>query len=87
VNLLGSLIVGFLVALFLRETFLHPGYRLFFITGVLGGFTTFSSFSIETLKLLQEGRYGEAGFYIAISIAGGLTCAAIGWSLSSLIPD
>jgi len=87
VNMLGSLVIGFLASLFLRETFLHPGFRLFFITGMLGGFTTFSSLSLETLKLLQEGRYGEAIFYVFLSITGGCTFAAIGWNLASFIPD
>ena len=86
VNLIGSLVIGFLASLFLRDAFVHPGFRLFFITGMLGGFTTFSSFSFETLKLIQEQRFSEAFLYVGISIFGGIACAAAGWYLSSFIP-
>ncbi|MDH5656143.1 MAG: fluoride efflux transporter CrcB [Spirochaetia bacterium] len=87
VNLAGSLFIGFLSALFLRESFLHPGFRLFFITGMLGGFTTFSSFSMETLKLIQQQRFMEAAAYVFLSISGGLLFAALGWYLSIFITD
>ena len=87
VNLSGSLLIGFISALFLKETFLHPGYRLFFITGVLGGFTTFSSFSIELLKLIQEERFLECALYFFISTAGGLAMAALGWQVSLFLTD
>jgi CrcB protein len=79
VNLTGSLLIGFLAALFLRPALLHPGFRLFFITGLLGGFTTFSSFSLETMKLLQEARYTNALMYAAVSLIGGVALAGVGW--------
>jgi len=87
VNLIGSFVIGFLAALFLRPGYLHPGFRLFFITGCLGGFTTFSSFSLESVKLLQEGRGFEAILYILCSLAGGLTATYLGWSLCQRIPQ
>ena len=55
VNLIGSLIIGFLWGLFEREA-LTPNIRSFLFIGVLGGFTTFSSFSLETYNLLRDGE-------------------------------
>ena len=54
------------------------------ITGVLGGFTTFSSFSLEIMKLLEGGRATEAFGYLAFSIVGGLLAAWAGLSLARL---
>ena len=86
VNLIGSFVIGILGLLFLKES-LHPGYRLFFITGILGGFTTFSSFSLESLKLIQEGRTLEAFLYITGSVTGGLLFAFAGWHAGRFISD
>lgn len=86
VNLIGSFVIGILGLLFLKES-LHPGYRLFFITGILGGFTTFSSFSLESLKLIQEGRTLEAFLYITGSVTGGLLFAFAGWQVGRFISD
>ena len=54
------------------------------ITGVLGGFTTFSSFSLEIMKLMEGGRAPEAFGYLAFSILGGLLAAWAGLSLARL---
>ncbi|HEX5170650.1 MAG TPA: fluoride efflux transporter CrcB [Cyclobacteriaceae bacterium] len=55
VNIIGSFIIGFLWGLFERE-YLSPNVRSFLFIGVLGGFTTFSSFSLETFNLFREGE-------------------------------
>ena len=57
--------------------------RLFLVTGLLGGFTTFSAFSWEALALLRAGHAGAAGGYVAGSVLGGLLAAAAGWLLAT----
>ena len=69
INLLGSLVIGFLSAKF----------QLLLITGVCGGFTTFSTFSLESLQLIQNGDTPLALLYMAISLVGGLACVAFGY--------
>ena len=51
-------------------------------TGVLGGFTTFSTFSVDTLRLLQAGNVAEAALYAAASLIGGVLLAALGMRLA-----
>ena len=55
--------------------------RLLLVTGLLGGFTTFSAFSGESLSLLQRGAYGPALLHVAAHVLGSLACAALGGSL------
>ena len=84
VNILGCLLIGLLSGLFLTRTDLPLELRTGLITGVLGGFTTFSSFSLEIMKLLEGGRAPEAIGYLAFSILGGLLAAWAGLSLARL---
>jgi len=81
VNLSGSILIGLLTGLFLRGD-VDPSVRLFLVTGLLGGFTTFSSFSLETLRLLQEGRSTLALGYVAASILFCISGAAAGFWLA-----
>jgi CrcB protein len=67
-NILGSLIIGFVVGLFENEIFTNEQLRLFIIVGLLGGFTTFSSFSLEIVNMAQSGSYMLAVGYILSSI-------------------
>ena len=78
VNLVGSLAIGLLAPLLAR----NDALRLLVVTGVLGGFTTFSAFSLDTLALIQAGRTGAALAYVAVSTVGGLALCALGWKLS-----
>jgi CrcB protein len=55
-----------------------PGLRLFVVTGVLGGFTTFSAFGLETFELLADGEGSRAVLYVAGSLVGGLAAVALG---------
>ena len=73
-NLLGALLIGFVVGLAGRGT-LSPGSTLFWKTGVCGGFTTFSTFSLESLTLLEKGRWLLGGSYMALS--AGLCLAGV----------
>ncbi len=81
VNATGSLAIGFLAAL-LSSRLADPMLRLFLITGVLGGYTTFSAFSLETLTLIYEQRSLSALAYAAGSVLLGLAAAAIGYALA-----
>ena len=69
VNVLGSLIIGYLLVLLPESEDSIPFLRLLLITGVLGGFTTYSAFSIETLQLLQDGHLSKAGLNIILTLA------------------
>lgn len=72
VNLVGSIAMGLLAGWFL----IRPGYsqeaRLFLTTGLLGGFTTFSAFSLDTLTLIERGEWAVAGFYVLGSVVLGV---------------
>lgn len=85
VNLLGSFLVGWAFHLLVSREILAEGPRLFIVAGLLGGFTTFSAFSLETLRLLQEGAWPLAALYVALSTAGGLLAAWAGFQLASWI--
>ena len=75
-NLLGCCAIGWLVGHYTQaEWFLGAG-RLFLVTGLLGGFTTFSAFSLETVQLAQAGQLTTAAVYVLISLA---TCLAGAW--------
>jgi CrcB protein len=81
VNLIGCFFIGFLGGWFLS----HPvsnQLRLFLITGILGGFTTFSSFALENLILVREGNLKSAAAYLLASNGLGLGLAAVGFLLA-----
>lgn len=81
VNVTGSLAIGILAALLSsRQT--DPMVRLLLITGVLGGYTTFSAFSLETLTLIYEQRSLVALAYAAGSVLLGTVAAGIGYALA-----
>jgi fluoride exporter len=79
VNILGSLAMGLLMGRYIEAD--SEAARLFFITGVLGGFTTFSAFSWDALHMLQRGHMGAAFFYIGGSVILSLVAVAIGFQL------
>lgn len=80
INLSGSFVMGFLFVLITqRYTNLAPYLIAFLLVGVLGGYTTFSSFSIETLRLFQDGKIGYAVTNILVSTIGGILLAWIGY--------
>ncbi|MEZ5332605.1 MAG: fluoride efflux transporter CrcB [Thermoanaerobaculia bacterium] len=79
VNVLGSLVLGLLAGLADLRQVIGPGQRLFLMIGVLGGFTTFSTFALETVSLAQGGQGGRALANVAAHVALGLTAAAAGY--------
>ncbi len=72
INVLGSFLMGFLFIVTLDRITISPSLRTGILTGGLGGFTTFSTFSMETLLLAEEGEVLKAATYVALSIALGL---------------
>jgi len=85
INISGSLILGFFVTLVTQRLTVSPEWRAFVAVGLLGGFTTFSSFSVETLSLLQMGRWSWAAFYLAGNVLLGLLGAYLGIILARVI--
>lgn len=75
VNVAGSFLLALVVDLSLRTAAISPDLRLFLATGVLGGFTTYSSFNYEALGLVERGAPGCAGAYVALTV---LACTAAG---------
>lgn len=74
-NILGSLIMGLLAGIFAFHSEASQSWRLFLTTGVLGGFTTFSAFSLEAILLWERGSASLAVLYVALSV--GLAIAAL----------
>jgi CrcB protein len=78
INLVGCLLIGIVQTVCFELRALRRETQLFLAVGVLGGFTTFSTLSIETVRLLQAGRVTAALTYQALSLVGGLAAVAIG---------
>jgi CrcB protein len=85
INVSGSFFLGLLMAYLQDRGFLHPNYRLFFATGFAGGYTTFSTFMYESLRLLQDGNilFGLLNMFGSIVI--GLLGVFIGFLLGRLV--
>jgi fluoride exporter len=84
VNVIGSLAIGVLGSAFLTgATPLREDLRLLLFVGILGGFTTFSTFSYETLDLMSHGRFGAAGANVLLSNAVCLLAAGLGFWLTA----
>jgi CrcB protein len=85
VNVLGCLVIGFLMVS-LEERFLAvPSLRLFLTIGILGGFTTFSSFSYETLALVREGEAARALTNVGLSVVSCLSATWAGMLIGRLV--
>ena len=83
-NLIGGYLVGCAIAFFLNAHHIALEWRLFIITGFCGGLTTFSTFSAETVNLLQHGRMGLAAAMISLHVVGSLLATLAGlfsWQL------
>jgi CrcB protein len=84
VNLVGCLMIGYLYGLFLMRPEVPEALRAGLMVGFLGGLTTFSSFSLDTLRLLENGQAPVAIGYAAISVLGGLLATWAGLTLTKL---
>jgi fluoride exporter len=73
VNIIGGLVMGLIVEWFALKAGASQTLRLFLTTGVLGGFTTFSAFSLETALMMERGAYSTAAFYAVLSVVASVT--------------
>jgi CrcB protein len=78
VNIAGSFLLAFLMSFGLRSTLLSPEIRMGLTVGFMGGFTTFSTFSYETLRLLEDGSFWQAGINIVLNVVLCLLFALVG---------
>ena len=83
VNLVGAFIIGLGIAIFTRLTHIDPVWKLLITTGFCGGLTTFSTFSLEVVYMLQEGRFGAALLNMALNMAGSLAMTLLAFMLVS----
>ena len=85
VNVLGSFLLAVLMYVGVEADLMSPPLRLALTTGVLGGFTTYSTFSYETMRYLQEGVWGLAILNVFISVFGCLAACVLGWAGARLL--
>lgn len=84
-NIIAGYIIGVAVAVFARYPGIAPEWRLFVITGLMGGLSTFSTFSAEVVTHLQQGRIGWAAGEIAIHVGSSLLMTVLGLSTVALV--
>ena len=84
-NLVGGYLIGLALALFTQAPQLSPEWRLFVITGFLGGLTTFSTFSAEVVHALQQGRLAWAAATISLHVVGSLGLTLLGLATPALL--
>jgi CrcB protein len=78
VNVIGSFLLGLLMEHGLRSTLMSPEVRMGISVGFMGGFTTFSTFSFETVRLLEEGSYLHAGANVLLNVVVCIIFAGLG---------
>ncbi len=79
-NLAGGYVIGLAMAFFSGHNGISPEWRLFVVTGFLGGLTTFSTFSAETVLMLQRGEYVWAAWQIVLHVAGAILLCMVGFA-------
>jgi fluoride exporter len=84
VNIVGSSAMGLLVGWFASRTGDGQSFRLFLTTGIIGGFTTFSAFSLDTVELCQRGEHWTAALYVLLSV--GVSIAGLFAGLAAMRP-
>ncbi len=84
-NLVGGYLVGVAVAFFVQRPALQPAWRLFVVTGLLGGLTTFSTFSAEVAAQLLAGQTAWAASTIVVHVLGSLTMTLLGMASVALV--
>lgn len=84
-NVVGSFVIGLFLTLATELLNLSPNWRYLVATGILGGYTTFSSFAYETLNLAESGRYGIAALNVIGNVLLGLAAALLGIALARIV--
>jgi fluoride exporter len=86
INVLGSFVIGLVAGFTLAPAriAMHPDLRIFLMTGICGGFTTFSAFSLQTLELMQSGDVAPALGYAVSSVVLCVVATYAGWALGRL---
>ena len=87
VNVVGSFLMGLLAGYFLARPGISQQVRLFLTTGVLGGFTTFSAFSLDTALLMERHAYALAAGYVAGSVIASIAALFLGLTLFKGAPQ
>jgi CrcB protein len=82
VNISGCLLIGIFYGLSLKNTVITPDWRLFLITGLCGGYTTFSAFSLESISLFRQGNYTYFLLYTSMSFVLGLSATVLGTAMT-----
>jgi CrcB protein len=85
VNVFGSFLIGFLMNTFLEKAHLPPELRFFLIVGFLGAFTTFSTFSLDTITLFQNGQWIDSLVNILLNTSLSILAVGLGLYLSKLL--
>ncbi|HNX87908.1 MAG TPA: fluoride efflux transporter CrcB [Paludibacteraceae bacterium] len=85
VNILGSILIGFFLGIFVNSDLLNTNLKLFLVVGICGGFTTFSSFTNENFQLLQNGQFLTAAVYALGSLLFGVIAVYLGYLISNLL--
>ncbi|MCA9726481.1 MAG: fluoride efflux transporter CrcB [Candidatus Eisenbacteria bacterium] len=85
VNLIGCLAIGLISGHLDRGALIAPALRVAILIGVLGGFTTFSTFGLETFRLLADAQLARAAGYVVVTNLGGLALVWGGYRLGSLL--
>lgn len=85
INIIGSFVIGVIFALSENTAYINDNTKLFFQTGICGGFTTFSTFSLETLNLIERGSYLAGGVYIFFSVLFCLIGVFLGKFITGMI--
>jgi len=84
VNIVGCLVIGIVMGFVLKNEALNQNWKLFLATGICGGFTTFSAFSLECIQFIEQQRYAAMLGYIALSIVLGLAATFAGIQLTRI---
>jgi CrcB protein len=85
VNVLGSLLLGFLTGIVVKSPLLTVEWRLFLMVGICGGFTTFSTFTSENMMLIHNGQFLSAALYTGLSLVLGFIAVFAGYAISNLL--
>lgn len=84
-NILGSFLMGFLSIYIVHKLQLSEAWRLFALVGLLGGFTTFSSFSLDVISMFQDELYLKALIYVLVSVIFAISAAGFGVYLAQKV--